>query len=176
MAKNVLEFYVPCSDSFLTQKIAELSGLEWDEKRLIAIQTVRNQIKTILGSKAQVTVDTFALQDAIRLSIIEYYFSHFWFDCFENQCRLSQTFMPYPSVPILLSKNGELHSLWLTSELKEVLLQLWLYCDQNEARFNHAVEKVWQEYRNYSRYECGFAGEANKVASSLKKAADLFIA
>lgn len=171
MNGKVLEFYVPCSEEFLNEKLAELPKYGWDEQSLDAVKKVWEQIKSLdVGSSIE--VNSQALQNAIKVWVISVYSSRFWFAAFDGTYRLSSPFRPYPSVPVLYSSDSKPHYLWLAAELKEALLQLWLYCDQDEFRFNKAVKRVWDEYSRYSKFEAGYGGESDKFAAALRNAAD----
>lgn len=176
MNNNFLTFYVPCSESFLNSKLAELSTRNWTRQDLENIKQVWEQIKSFNESasdnKPSIEVSSWALENAIRLDIIQLYFSRFAYRAFEGRLELSSPFKPYPTVPLFFGKDGKIHFLWVSLELKEILLQLWLYCNQDESRFTKAVEKVWQQYRQYSRNEAGYRGEADKLAAALRDAAD----
>lgn len=172
MSDKVLEFYVPCSEEFLDKKLAELPRYGWDEQSLNAVKKVWEQVKDLNETSPSIEVNSQALQDAIRVWVISVYSSRFWFDAFEGQCKFLSPFKPYPSVPTLYSNDGKPHYLWLAIELKEALLQLWLYCDQDESRFNKAVEKVWDQYGQYSKFEAGYGGAADRFAAALRSAAD----
>jgi len=169
----VLSFYVPCSETFLAEKLEELPRYGWLPDDLKALQMAWLQIKDCFETGGnEIPVSTYIVNAALQLSIVKHYSSRFWFEAFAGQCKLPQSFRPYPDVNTLYAKDGKPHYLWLASELKEALLQLWLYVEQDEARFNQAVQTVWQQYRGYTKYECGYGGEIDKFANALRQAAD----
>lgn len=170
----VFQHFTVCSERFLNEKLLELPEYGWQAERLQAMKVAWEQVKG-MGAEA-VTIEAGALQDAIRTGIIECHSCRWWYAPFEGHCNISSPFSPPPGVPTLYSRsdsrNRETHYLWGSREFKEIVLQLWLYCDQDVARFKGAIAVVWHEYSHYSRSECGHAGESGKFAAALRRAAD----
>jgi len=171
--KYVIQFFTACSKESLDNKIKLLVECGWREQRLNDLINVWEQFVAFEKSGTPIQVDENALYDAIFYDVVKRYSSRWWFSAFAGQCKtLSLPFKPYPSPAPLYSSDGALHYLWLSAEIREALLQLWIYCDQDRGLFDAAVAKVWDEYRGYSKFDEGYAGQADRFAQRLKDAAD----
>jgi hypothetical protein len=175
----VLRFYVPCTKKYLEKKLEELIGYGWSSEDLQSMRICWNQL-TNLKMGDSIDVDENALGRAIKFSVIELYSSRYWFSAFEGVCKPPERFTAYPPVPTLWAgendwtKPKDVHYLWRSLELREALLQLWLYCEQDSPLFNAVVSEVWKIYGEYSKFECGYGGEADKFAAALRITADRF--
>lgn len=155
-------------------RIKELSKHGWDRATLSEIRKFWADVKKLENdSAATFNADQDIVDAAIRHEIVTRYSYRWLYPAFNPlTVRVREPFKPVPNVPALMSIDKEAHYLWFSEDLKEILIQLWIYLGYDEARFNSVTKAVWSEYRQYTKYQCGHAGESDKIAARLRFVAD----
>ena len=74
---------------------------------------------------------------------------------------------------VLFDSSRVPHYLWFSSELKEVLLALYLHLKCDLVTYRKAIDTVWAEYAKYTKFECGYSGEMEKLATRLLYCANM---
>lgn len=171
----VFQLYYPSSDKECQKIYASLIEYGWNESQIQELENVRNKVVITNATGKGFVVNSKWLNAALHHNIIKFYYIDTWNYCFEGQMpNQTKPFKPYPECDTLMSSDGVPHYLWHSSDLKSIILQLWFYCNQNEEIFQKAITATWQIYRGYSKFDCGYAGEVDKFACTLKQMCDKF--
>lgn len=172
-SNSAFKIYYPCSDVKCEEILNSLAKYQWTESQLSELKLIRNNVIEMNKTGKGFLSKDLWIKEAIKYEIIKIYCIETWCSCFEGQIPVVNSFTPYPEFyGALMSSDGVPHYLWGSSDLNSAILQLWLYCNQNEKIFRKVINKTWKIYGGYGKYECGYAGEVYKFTFTLKEICD----